>query len=111
MTYTEQAASLIAGPNIRAIGGPPWDALLVMLRGLVRQLLDGCAPTPTEGHVYLTERYAWWQVFAPGRRERAIRRAVRQAGGNDNDADKVLAAIEAGKLTPALMAGLYQEAR
>jgi hypothetical protein len=112
VTYTEQAASAIAGPNAKAVGGPPWDALLEMLRDLARQLLD-CAPTPAEGHEYLTREFAWWETLLGfgRRRERAVRRAVRLAGGDERDADKILAAIEAGKLDAALMRGLYDEAR
>jgi hypothetical protein len=112
MTYTEQAAVAVAGINAKAVGGAPWDMLLEMIQGLIRQLLD-CAPSPAEGHAWLTREFAWWEnLLGYGRRrERLIRRAVRDAGGSATDADKILAAIEGGNLTPNLMAGLYHEVR
>jgi hypothetical protein len=111
LTYTEEAAVAIGGHNLRVIGGEPWDTLLAFVRNLVRQLLDGCAPTPQEGYDYLTEQYPWYRPFAAGRRDRAVRRAVRAAGGTDADAAKVWTAIESGKLSRDLMAGLYRECR
>jgi hypothetical protein len=112
VTYTEQAAVAVAGVNAKIVGGPPWDALLEMLRNLVLQLFD-CAPTPAEGHAWLTREHSWWERLLgfDRRRERLIRRAVRDAGGSATDADKILAAIEGGKLDPALMRGLYAECR
>ena len=111
MTYTEQAAMAIVGPNVRAAAGPDWFAILDLVRAVVRQLMSGCAPTPQAGYDYLTETYPWWRPFAAGARRRAIRRAVERAGGSEADADKVIAALAAGKLNPALMRGLYDEAR
>lgn len=118
MTYTEMAAQSLVGPNVRAAGGEPWDAIVALIRDLVRDLLNGCAPTPAEGYEYLTREHSWWErlLGADRRRERAVRLAVRRRyrGGDETAAAlaaDVLACCRDGRLNPALMRGLYDEAR
>jgi hypothetical protein len=113
----EQAAGEIRGAltaDGRA-GAVEWLLVVDLVRDLVWELINGCAPTPAAGYAYLTREFGPVERLfgAERRRERRVRRAVaaRWRGPADRLAD-VQSAVLSGigrRLSRLMIHHLYAE--
>lgn len=126
-SYTAQASKLLSD-RLRADGFGGFDpsVLLPIVLDLIVKLF-GCQPTPAQGYAYLTWKPVarWWYDWLPwasSAEERLanyrnkvnaeITRAVAwTVSRRDAFVQALWAAVDAGDLTPAMMSGLYAEAR
>jgi hypothetical protein len=122
--YTGQAAKILAG-SIEGQGGRvgvfPFELLFAFLLQAIPMLSNLCAPTPQQGYQYLTWKpKVWiWGIWSYRSQLERFRNGVEVSArrawtGTAADFRDTMAAmwdaIDAGKLSPAMMNGLYSEA-
>lgn len=112
---TEEAAKLLVDPTFK--GPIDWFLFIDLITGAVKALFSGCAPTPVQAANYINWRPI--RMFDPWgtrleRHRATIRKTLeRRWAGKPADLPDVYArvvdAIDTGKVTPKMMAGLYSE--
>ena len=114
--YTHDAARLLMPRVMKAGGQTEWPTFVDLIASAVKVLIQGCAPTPSQGI-----RYVAWKPLIPGdvfgrqARHRAkinVAMAAQWSGPPEQLPD-VLAdmwdAVDRGELTHELMKNLYRE--